>query len=336
MKKKLQTCLGRIEVNKKHPIGQVKGPFGISEKLQEIICSVGQSSVFEDGEEMVKEMMGVDISAKQIQRVSEYYGAQIENQIETNNPKVIPELQVKGKHDPMYLMLDGSMVYTRDDGWKEMKLSRMFYGSQNVQIQQDRSQIASSVYVSHLGNNVDFFYKLERYLIPYKNKVVIADGAKWIWNWVEDNYPGAVQILDFYHALEKLGQFSSHQFKQTEQRSQWMEEQKQRLLENEVDKVVEVIISLKPKNAEAKRAKEDVVRYYRDHEDRMQYKTYRLAGLLIGSGPIESAHRNVIQQRLKLSGQRWSIVGAQRIANLRTMKKSANWSAVIDLITNAA
>lgn len=43
---------------------------------------------------------------------------------------------------------------------------------------------------------------------------------------------------------------------------------------------------------------------------------------LIGSGAIEAAHRNVIQKRLKLSGQRWTIKGAQQITNLRTYKKS--------------
>lgn len=68
----------------------------------------------------------------------------------------------------------------------------------------------------------------------------------------------------------------------------------------------------------------------------MQYKTYRQNGLLVGSGPIESAHRNVIQQRLKLSGQRWSIKGAQQIDNLRVMKKSNNWECVLRLIKKAA
>ena len=64
--------------------------------------------------------------------------------------------------------------------------------------------------------------------------------------------------------------------------------------------------------------------------------TYRANGLLIGSGAIESAHRNVLQQRLKLSGQRWSIEGAQNIANLRAYNKGNQWGKVIDLIKNAA
>ena len=68
----------------------------------------------------------------------------------------------------------------------------------------------------------------------------------------------------------------------------------------------------------------------------MQYRTYLEKRYLIGSGAIEAAHRNVIQQRLKRSGQRWSVKGAQQIANLRAFKKSNQWNAVIDLINAAA
>lgn len=300
------------------------------------MCHVGQSCVFEEGEEILQEMMGVQIGSKQIQRVSEYYGEQIERHIKVSHPAVITEVKVKDKQDPVYIMIDGSMVNTRDAGWKEFKLSRIFSGSQNIEIQKNRSQIMNSVYVSHLGDSGAFYNKLERYLIPYERKVILADGAKWIWNWAEDNYPGAIQILDLYHAMEKLGRFSVNQFLKIEKRQQWMEKQKNSLLENEVHQVIEELKSIKTNRKEAKATKEDVIRYFLEHEDRMQYKTYRQNGLLVGSGPIESAHRNVIQQRLKLSGQRWSIKGAQQIANLRVMKKSNNWECVLKLIKKAA
>ena len=51
--------------------------------------------------------------------------------------------------------------------------------------------------------------------------------------------------------------------------------------------------------------------YLQANRDRMDYKTYCERGLLIGSEAIESAHRTVMQQRLKRAGQRWSIDGAQ-------------------------
>lgn len=84
------------------------------------------------------------------------------------------------------------------------------------------------------------------------------------------------------------------------------------------------------------KARADVVRYYENNQSRMHYKHYLQQGYLIGSGAIESAHRNVVQQRLKLSGQRWSIKGAQQIVNLRACKKSNQSNFVTQLIKSAA
>ena len=65
------------------------------------------------------------------------------------------------------------------------------------------------------------------------------------------------------------------------------------------------------------------------------YKTYRDKGLLIGSGPIEAEHRNVLQQRMKLYGPKWSIDGANEIANLRCYKKSGAWDIIEKMIIAA-
>ena len=78
------------------------------------------------------------------------------------------------------------------------------------------------------------------------------------------------------------------------------------------------------------------MRYYQSNVRRMQYKTFVEKGYMIGSGAIESAHRNVVQQRLKLSGQRWSVKGAQQIVDLRACKKSNQWNTVVHLIKTAA
>ena len=66
----------------------------------------------------------------------------------------------------------------------------------------------------------------------------------------------------------------------------------------------------------------------------LSYTQYAKQGLLIGSGAIEAAHREILQKRLKLSGQRWTIKGAQQIANLRTYKKSNSWNEVKNLIVS--
>ena len=314
------------------------GRFGISSKLQEVTCLLAQDRVFEESEEILQTLLGVEMSAKQIQRLSEYYGGQLENAEADYQDYTlkVPMVKHTQNDEPVYITMDGSMVYTREDDWKEMKVGRIYSEKSRVSIQEKRTAVMDSLYVCTLGNNKDFFKKMEPYTDPYKHKVFIADGAKWIWNWVDDFHEDSVQILDFYHAVEKLGDYAILAYKDEEKRRQWLEKQKQRLKTDEVEKIVEELKNTSAKTSEEKKALNDVIRYYQSNINRMMYATFMRKGYLIGSGAIESAHRNVIQQRLKLSGQRWSIEGAQRIANLRAYKKSNRWNEVIQQIKNAA
>ncbi len=322
---------------KNHPLAANSDLFRISPKLQELLCLVGQSHVFEDGEEIMEQTMGIRLSAKQIQKVSEHYGQQIEQQHHQNGEQKVtpPPIEVK-KDTPVYMMPDGSMLYTREEEWKEIKVGRIFSGADCVAIQPNRHQIVQSHYLCHLGSHQDFTAKWEPYLDNYKNKICIGDGAVWIWNWVDDTYPDAIQILDFYHAFEKLACFAALQYEQEEPRRKWLQKQKQRLLNNGAQQILKHLKLTISRNKESEKAKSDVIRYYENNLQRMQYKTYLSKGYLIGSGAIESAHRHVVQQRLKLSGQRWSVKGAQQIANLRACKKSNQWNQVISFITKAA
>lgn len=304
--------------------------------MRALICLLGQSVVYNEGSELFDEILGVKISAPQIQRVCTHYGNAVDPLIKSNCEAVIPCLKGRDDKDCVYVMVDGSMVYTRDDKWRELKLGRIFGHSQVVDIQKNRREIMDSVYVSHLGSVGEFFPKFERHLVGYGNKVIIGDGAKWIWNWADDNYPGALQILDFYHAKEKLVLFARHQYKQEETRLSWIKEQSGKLLDNRLEDVISTLNICRAMNIEAKLAKQKAIDYFVEHDDRMQYKTYREKGLMIGSGPIEAAHRSVIQQRLKLSGQKWSISGAQAIANLRCYKHSGAWGMVKKIIAAAA
>lgn len=330
------TAFGKVEVLKGHVLSQSTSKFGISQRTQMILCMLGQSMVFEEGSEVLQELLGLNMSAKQIQRVSEHYGDKFNGLVEANCGAVIPELE-KAAEGSVYVMVDGSMLCTRGDKrWREIKLGRIFKRSQVVDIQDNRRHIVSSIYVSHFGDVNHFFVKLERHLTPYKKKIIIGDGAAWIWKWAEDNYPGALQILDYFHAKEKLVLFAKQQFADEQKRKAWIAHQCEYLLKDQVQKVIKHIQCLRAISPQAKEAKQNTIRYYVEHEDRMRYQYYRKKGLMIGSGPIEAAHRSVLQQRMKLSGQRWSIKGAQGIANLRCYRKADQWKIVQNVIQAAA
>jgi hypothetical protein len=162
--------------------------------------------------------------------------------------------------------------------------------------------------------------------------VFIADGARWFWDWVSTWYPNAIQILDYFHCKEYLCEFARLVFSDAGQRTEWIKQQEDLLFS---DKIINVISNIKTNiglNEEAMAYQEKIITYYQNNQTRMLYGTYKAKGLMIGSGPIESAHRNIIQKRLKLSGQRWGKSGVQQIANLRVAHKSKEWDNVIEMI----
>ncbi len=329
------TSFGRLELSKKHPLCSGTDRFAISEKVRGLCCLTGQAVPYEQGSELLLKLGNISMSAMQIQRQCKYYGSLLDPLIQADCEAVIPKLKETKSAEPVYVMVDGAMLCLEEGKWKELKLGRIFSGDNVVQLSDRRRQARQSIYVGHLGSVDEFFPKLERHLVDYSHKVIIGDGARWIWNWAEDNYPGAIQILDFFHAKEKLVLFARNQWKEEKRRREWVENQLEKLRHNGVYDVIQAVQSCRPSNEEAKSTKAKLINYYEEHSERMQYKTYRDRGLLIGSGPIEAAHRSVIQQRMKLSGQKWSTDGAQSMVNLRCYYASQAWDMVEKIIKAA-
>jgi hypothetical protein len=299
----------------------------MSAYLQELVCYVGQSEVFEGASEHLLKLSGVAVTGKQIERVCHHYGQLLEEESVDQGKD-----QAKTKQAALhYAMLDGAMVLTREEGYKEIKLGRVFPADSCLALSHERRIIKESEYVAHLGTHAQFTEKFAFKLDNLAHVVFIADGAKWIWDWVESSYGESVQILDYFHCKEKLCGFALVAFKEEILRKEWIAQQEDLLFADQVETVI-ANIALQPCRGEAQSRQEALLTYYRHNLNRMRYGSFTAQGLLIGSGAIESAHRHVIQHRLKLSGQRWTKQGAQQIANLRVAKKSNQWHKLLDLI----
>ena len=187
--------------------------------------------------------------------------------------------------------------------------------------------------MAYLGSSQYFTNKMDGLIESFgriKHRLVfISDGATWIRNWIEDAFPDAVSILDYFHAVEHLHQFIDSYFKEKEVAEKWAEKQKELLLNSNVKEVINNIEKLAPQSEAAKK----LISYYQANGSRMDYKKYKQIGCgIIGSGAIESAHRTVIQKRMKQSGQRWSSNGAQNMLNLRVTYMNEKWDNVIQLV----
>jgi hypothetical protein len=271
-------------------------------------------------------LLGLKISPVQIYRLAHHYGEAIEadlNKVGLDNESVTGEAVAP----VVYSMIDGAMILT-DEGYKENKLGRIFsHKSLKDSVVEERGgSIESSLYTTHLGASDAFIAKIKGHMDAYKtlgkNLVFISDGAVWLRQMAQQYYPQATMILDLYHAMEYIGMIAIATFGKGLKASKWIENQKILLLDSQIDTVLRHIKSLK---VEANLRKL-TYNYLDSNRDRMDYKTYRERNLLIGSGAIESAHRTVVQKRCKRSGQRWSLLGAQRVLNLRVCWMSKRWN----------
>ena len=310
--------------------GQKNG-FGISPYMQELMVYAGQMECYGRCEEMVEKFTTVKVNPSQVYRVTDYVSESLKAE-DGKSERSLPPIR---KEDVLYVELDGSMVCTRNkDSWKEIKLARLFKGSDCLNPNTSYSCLSDSQYVGHFGTSVDFGEKLSGVIDSYgdlRNRLVfVTDGAAWIREWIADHYPLSCSVLDFFHAMEHLYEFAEKAFPCTSEAKQaWCDCQKKLLLASEVETVLSNIGSTCAKEED----KQKLITYYENNKKRMRYKQYRNIGCgIIGSGAIESAHRTVIQKRMKLSGQRWSTKGVENMLRLRVIVMNKQWSKVIDFL----
>jgi len=322
----MKTRFGDIHIAKSQAFSNHPNGFGISPYLQEKLVLLGQLEVYKQASELAQTMLGVPVCASQIDRLTSHYGAAIDADL--GQPTAVEPVSSESV-GVVYAQADGAMLLT-DKGYKEAKLGRIFPATAlKASVVEERGgHIESSVFVGHLGTSTDFAVKLEAQLDPHKvlgNALVfISDGSAWLRQMMEKSYPKATLILDMYHALDHIGEVGKEALGTGKGAGDWFKVQRKLLLDSHLDKVLANIRALKVSTT----LQDSVCSYLESNRDRMDYKSYRDRGLLIGSGAIESAHRTVMQRRLKRSGQRWSIKGAQRVLNLRVCLMSNRWGLV--------
>ena len=181
----------------------------------------------------------------------------------------------------------------------------------------------STTYTGAIENSAEFGKRI--YLEAWnrgwsraQKKVVMGDGADWIWNLAEQHFPGAVQIVDLYHARQHLWDLARklHPNDEASQKA-WINVQRRLLDKGKIEKLVgalRTIVSTNPEIADKIRIEAE---YFERNADRMRYPKFRKQHLFVGSGVIEAGCKTVIGSRLKQSGMFWTVRGANAIIALR-------------------
>jgi len=264
--------------------------------MQELVCYAGHLDCYCKSEEILEKYTFVKVSPSQVYRVTDH----ISESLTDEDYKRERTLQPLSNENVLYVEIDGSMIPTRknDEPWKEVKLGRLFRDVDCLNPNSDASYLSASQYVGHFGSSSIFCKKLGGVIDAYgdlKNRLVfINDGATWIREWIADNYPLAISILDFYHASQYLYEFGDKAFSDTDKKQKWCDVQKDLLLNSELETVIINIVA----TATNQQAKKKIITYHKNNKERMDNKKYKTIGCnIIGSGAIGSAHRTVIQKR---------------------------------------
>jgi hypothetical protein len=314
----------------------------VSPGVRRMLAVVGAAAPFDRGREQMQVLAGLEVTTKAVERTAEAIGGdiaeaeqrEIQRAVQLDLPVVIGEpvpilyVQMDGTGVPVvkketvgrHGKTDGQPAHTR-----EAKLGCVF--TQTTWDQKKGYAIRdpeSTTYVGAIETSGEFGKRI--YLESWnrgwsraEKKVVLGDGADWIWNLAEQHFPGAVHIVDLYHARQHLWDIARMLYpNNTGEQKAWMKVHQKRLLDKgKIEKLVDALRAIRPTNPEVVEKIRTEAAYFERNAERMRYPKFRRQHLFVGSGVIEAGCKTVIGSRLKQSGMFWSVRGANAILALR-------------------
>jgi hypothetical protein len=300
------------------PLDQSLG-VGWGQCSRRVAALVGRLSCYLPDRLVVQELIelhGIFLAVSTVQRYSRRIGAAIQRTCQSDQAKMQKRsLPASGERPQrLHVTADGVMVHV-GGGWREAKLGSVYQTSPS-------GQAVKARYYATMERSAPFGRQLR--LLAHRSGsdhcrdiAGVADGAAWIWQEIGKHFPQSVQVLDYYHVIEHLWEAAHLRFGEgSAQASQWMKQQKARLLDNEVDQVIASVAEWRPRKLEKHTVRRRLLGYLSGHRQRMLYKTFLEAGYHIGSGVAESGCKNVVQIRMKRAGMRWSEQGAEPMLHL--------------------
>ena len=276
--------------------------------------------------------------------VSEYGGSLVGQQaveaaqagaVPSREATICPRTEPEAEAERMAVSLDGVMVHVREEGWKEAKVATF----SRVEVTVGEGTAEPEVHLSHHSYRAGLWeagqFALQQGAEGYrrglgKTRVVIAvsDAAAWIWSIIATWYAPCVQIIDWWHALQRLWTIAGGAYGEgSEATREWCKALQEHLWAGDLRALLQAVRQHWPRGKALPDDVRQAVGYLYRYRQRMRYREYRAQGYPIGSGSVESACKVVVQERLVQAGMRWSREGAQAMLALRCALLSERWEA---------
>lgn len=312
---------------------------------------------YERAAQLFDEFTQLPMSKSSMQRVVSRYGKKVADQFESEAaalmkvPRKEEEVTWRTPPEPdstyMNVSIDGVMVNLIDEGWgprgTPTKITTISAvepviddETGEISVQLTRHSYRAGLWEAPAFANHLWVESCRRGLEKAQYLMSVNDGAPWIWAVVFLCFARCTQILDWWHAVQRLWSIAHVAFADDPTAAHlWVEAQKRLLAQSQLRQVIHHVRLLFPRTQPLPDPVRKAVAYYFHNRWRMVYRHFRAAGYPIGSGTVESACKLVVQQRMKQPGMRWRRANAQAMLALRSALFSDRWCLLHDALKAA-
>lgn len=313
---------------------------GFSPGVRRLMARAGSRGTFREGQEDLEVYANITVTAKDVERVAEGIGQQIEQWEKKERDLFLshPPPPTQSKDLPLlYISYDGTgvpMVPWELEGRKgkqpdgssktrEVKLGCVFTQTSLDEQQRPIRDEESTSYVGAIENAEEFGWRMygeaqRRGLERAEKVVVLGDGARWVWNLADMHFCDATRIVDLYHAREHLYHLcfllaGQNERSKNKYQIKWLTA----LDEGNIETLIQQAQTLLPKTGLRRKEASKEINYFKTNRERMRYADFRKQGFFVGSGVVEAGCKTVVSLRLKRPAMQWTTRGANSIISLR-------------------
>jgi len=301
-------------------------------------------------EQILQQIGGLTISDTSIWRRAQKWSEKI-RVAEATRAKAAVGLPQRGQvirghvpHErPMGIAMDAGKMNIRTEGWRDFKVGAVFEIAPRQALDPLTQEMVSqphavqNSYVATLGGPVPFGQHLwaeavRREFPEAGDRLVVADGAWWIWHLAQEHFSPSRQVVDWYHAKQHLYTIANALYgEDTAEAHAWVKQKETPLYQGHAARLTTELRELAKTHRRSAKVLRQEAGYFENHQRRMQYLETREEGFPIGSGMIESGIKQ-FRSRVAGPGMHWKRENAERILPLRAVILSKRFDQVWDSV----